>query len=67
MKFSKKIKVIEVNDVSLTDSCEIVHLKNGEDLRYMGKFLEVDVFIHCKDTYYLFGNGITFIYKDGEK
>lgn len=67
MKFPDEIKVIEANDVSLIESSDIVYLKNGVDIELICKLTAVDVLIKCKDTYYLFANGITFVYKEVKK
>ena len=67
-KMTKKgVQIVEANDVALCENCDIVFIKNKEDLIFLGKTLEIDIFIKCKDTYYLFGNGITFVYQDGKK
>ncbi len=67
IEIPKDMKVIEANDISLIESSDIVYLKNGVDLELVGKLTVVDILIKCRDTYYLFANGITFVYKDDGK
>ena len=63
MKFPKKIRIIELNDISFQDNKDMIMIKHEKDFEWLVKRF-TDSVMRLKHTYYIFDSEAVYVYHE---